>query len=154
MRGAPAGRCGLALPKLGCGRTAKWGFPPMGEVPARVDHIGTQYEARRDVALDSNNREKENKVGFAAWVVLGVVAGWAVANLRDGSGPVRLSGALLTGVGGAVVVGGLGSLLGIGSANTFFSLGSWAAALAGAGVALATGAIPRRPGLGRSRAAS
>jgi uncharacterized membrane protein YeaQ/YmgE (transglycosylase-associated protein family) len=92
-------------------------------------------------------------VGFAAWVVLGVVAGWTVANLRDGSGPVRLPGALLTGVGGAVVGGALASLLGIGSANTFFSLGSWVAGLGGAAVALATGAIVRGPRLGRSRAA-
>jgi uncharacterized membrane protein YeaQ/YmgE (transglycosylase-associated protein family) len=92
-------------------------------------------------------------VGFAAWVVLGVVAGWTVANLRDGSGPVRLARALLTGVGGAVVGGALASILGIGSASTFFSLGAWAAALGGAAVALTTGAIPRRPRLGGSRAA-
>jgi uncharacterized membrane protein YeaQ/YmgE (transglycosylase-associated protein family) len=91
-------------------------------------------------------------VGFAAWLVLGVVAGWTAANLRDGSGPARLAGALLTGVVGAVVGGALASLLGIGSENTFFSLGSWAAALGGAAVALATGAIPRHPRLGRSRA--
>jgi uncharacterized membrane protein YeaQ/YmgE (transglycosylase-associated protein family) len=92
-------------------------------------------------------------VGFAAWVVLGIVAGWTVANLRDGSGPVRLARALFIGVGGAVVGGALASILGIGSASMFFSLGAWAAALGGAAVALTTGAIPRRARLGGSRAA-
>jgi uncharacterized membrane protein YeaQ/YmgE (transglycosylase-associated protein family) len=105
-----------------------------------------------DVAPDSTI-VKEAEMGFAAWVVLGVVAGWTAANLRDGSGPVRLAGALLTGVGGAVVGGALASLLGIGTASTFFSLGAWAAALGGATVALTTGAIPRHPRLGGSRAA-
>jgi len=92
-------------------------------------------------------------MGFAAWVVLGVVAGWTAANLRDGSGPVRLAGALLAGVAGAVVGGALASLLAIGTASTFFSLGAWAAALGGATVALTKGAIPRHPRLGGSRAA-
>jgi uncharacterized membrane protein YeaQ/YmgE (transglycosylase-associated protein family) len=96
---------------------------------------------------------KEAKVGFAAWMVLGAVAGWTAANLRDGSGPVRLAGALLNGVAGAVVGGALASLLGLGSASTFFSLGAWAAALGGAAVALVTGASAGRPRLGRSRLA-
>jgi uncharacterized membrane protein YeaQ/YmgE (transglycosylase-associated protein family) len=92
-------------------------------------------------------------VGFAAWMVLGVVAGWTAANLRDGPGPVRLGGALLTGVAGAVVGGALASVLGIGSVSTFFSLGSWAAALGGAAVVLAAGTIAQRPQLGRSPSA-
>jgi uncharacterized membrane protein YeaQ/YmgE (transglycosylase-associated protein family) len=93
-------------------------------------------------------------MGFAAWAVLGVVAGWTAANLRDGSGPVQLGGAVLTGVAGAVVGGALASLLGMGSASAFFSLGTWAAALAGAAAALATNAIGRGPRLGRSRPAT
>jgi len=92
-------------------------------------------------------------MGFAAWVVLGVVAGWTVANLHDGSGSVRLGRAMLTGAGGAVVGGAVAAVLGIGSASTFFSLGAWSAASGGAAVALTMGAIPRRPRLGSSRAA-
>jgi uncharacterized membrane protein YeaQ/YmgE (transglycosylase-associated protein family) len=122
----------------------------MGEAPFHVDHWPT---SRASTWRPTSAIVKEAKMGFAAWVVLGVVAGWTVANLRDGSGPVRLAGALLTGVGGAVVGGALASLLGIGSASTFFSLGAWAAALGGAAVALTTDAIARRPRLGGSRAA-
>jgi hypothetical protein len=49
--------------------------------------------------------------------------------------------------------GALASVLGIGSASTFFGLGAWAAAMGGAAVAPATGAIGRRPRLERSRPA-
>jgi uncharacterized membrane protein YeaQ/YmgE (transglycosylase-associated protein family) len=122
----------------------------MGAVPFHVDHWHT---SRASTWRPTPAIVKEAKVGFAAWVVLGVVAGWTVANLHDGSGPVRLARALRTGVGGAVVGGALASLLGVGDASTFFSLGAWAAALGVAAVALATGAIPRRPRLGGSRAA-
>jgi uncharacterized membrane protein YeaQ/YmgE (transglycosylase-associated protein family) len=129
------------------------GLAPDGRTPTSHRPSVRSNEERGDVAPDSSDRGKEDKVGFAAWVVLGVVAGWTAASLRDGSGPVRLAGALLTGVGGAVVGGALASLLGIGSASTFFSVGAWAAALGGAAVALTTDAIPRRPRLGGSRAA-
>jgi uncharacterized membrane protein YeaQ/YmgE (transglycosylase-associated protein family) len=152
MSRAPVKRCGLARPKLGCARTAEWGLPPIARGPTSRRPLARSNEARVDVAPDSRI-VKEAKVGFAAWVVLGVVAGWTAANFRDGSGPVRLAGALLTGVAGAVVGGALASLLGIGSASMFFSLGAWAAALGGAAVALATGAIARGPRLGRSRPA-
>lgn len=124
----------------------------MAEMPPRADH---RHQATRRASTwrQLQRASKEAKVGFAAWVVLGIVAGWTAANLREGSGPVRLAGALLTGVSGAVVGGALASFLGIGSASTFFSLGSWACAPGGAGVALATGALSRRPRLARSRAA-
>jgi uncharacterized membrane protein YeaQ/YmgE (transglycosylase-associated protein family) len=92
-------------------------------------------------------------MGLAAWVMLGVVAGWTAASLRDGSGTGRLAGALVTGIGGAVVGGALASVLGIGSASTFFSIGAWAAAFVGATAALARSASGRRPRLGGSRAA-
>jgi uncharacterized membrane protein YeaQ/YmgE (transglycosylase-associated protein family) len=85
--------------------------------------------------------------------VVGIVAGWTAANLREGSGPIRLAGTLLTGVGGAVVGGAVASVLGIGSATTFFSLGAWAAAFMGATVALATAESWRPRQLGRSRPA-
>jgi uncharacterized membrane protein YeaQ/YmgE (transglycosylase-associated protein family) len=87
-------------------------------------------------------------VGLAAWVVLGIVTGWIAANLREGSGPIRLAGTLLTGVGGAVVGGAVAPVLGIGSATSFFSLGAWTAAFVGATVALATCASWRPPRLG------
>jgi uncharacterized membrane protein YeaQ/YmgE (transglycosylase-associated protein family) len=88
-------------------------------------------------------------VGFAAWVVVGIVAGWTAANLHEGSGPIPLAGTLLTAVGGAVVGGAVASVLGIGSATSFFSLGAWAAAFVGAIAALATCASWRPARLGR-----
>ena len=92
-------------------------------------------------------------MGFAAWAVLGIVAGWIAANLREGSAPIRLAGTLLTGVGGAVVGGAVASGLGIGSATSFFSLGAWTTAFVGATVALATAESWRPRRLGRSHPA-
>jgi uncharacterized membrane protein YeaQ/YmgE (transglycosylase-associated protein family) len=59
-------------------------------------------------------------MGFAAWAVLGVVAGWTAANLRESSGPAQPGGTVLAGVVGAVVGGALASLLGMGSASAYY----------------------------------
>ena len=80
--------------------------------------------------------ESAGAMGFAAWVVLGVVAGWLACSIPPDGEPTQ-AGRLLVGVLGAVLGGVVASLLGVGSAATFFSLGAWLVAGAGATASLA-----------------
>jgi uncharacterized membrane protein YeaQ/YmgE (transglycosylase-associated protein family) len=79
--------------------------------------------------------EEGSAMGFAAWVVLGVVAGWIASSLPRDAEPTQVR-RLLVGVLGAVFGGGLASLLGMGSAATFLSVGAWLLALGGAAALL------------------
>jgi uncharacterized membrane protein YeaQ/YmgE (transglycosylase-associated protein family) len=88
-------------------------------------------------------------MAFAAWVMLGIVVGWTASNLREEYDSLELARAVRNATAGAVLGGALASLLGIGSAASFFSLGGWMAALSGAAVMLA--AISRRRSPRRSR---
>jgi uncharacterized membrane protein YeaQ/YmgE (transglycosylase-associated protein family) len=73
-------------------------------------------------------------MAFAASVILGVVAGWIAYSIpAEGEPPM---GRLLVGVLGAVLGGVLASLVGVGSAATFFSVGAWLVAFAGAATLL------------------
>jgi uncharacterized membrane protein YeaQ/YmgE (transglycosylase-associated protein family) len=73
-------------------------------------------------------------MAFAAWVILGVVAGWIAYSIPAEGEPQM--GRLLVGVLGAVLGGVLASLVGVGSAATFFSVGAWLVAFAGAATLL------------------
>jgi uncharacterized membrane protein YeaQ/YmgE (transglycosylase-associated protein family) len=84
--------------------------------------------------------ESAGAMGFAAWVVLGVVAGWIASSIPPDCEPTQ-AGRLLVGVLGAVLGGVVASLLGVGSAATFFSLGAWLVAFAGATASLAIHSI-------------
>jgi len=84
--------------------------------------------------------ESAGTMGFAAWVVLGVVAGWVACSIPPDCEPTQ-AGRLLVGVLGAVLGGAAASLLGVGSAATFFSLGAWLVAGAGATTSLAIHSI-------------
>ena len=90
--------------------------------------------------------ESAGAMGFAAWVVLGVVAGWIACSIPPDCEPTQ-AGRMLVGVLGAVLGGVVASLLGVGSAATFFSLGAWLVAGAGATASLAIHSIH----VGRSR---
>ena len=79
--------------------------------------------------------ESAGAMGFAGWVVMGVVAGWIACSIPDCE-PTQ-AGRMLVGVLGAVLGGVVASLLGVGSAATFFSLGAWLVAGAGATASLA-----------------
>jgi uncharacterized membrane protein YeaQ/YmgE (transglycosylase-associated protein family) len=70
-------------------------------------------------------------MGFAAWLVVGVLAAWVADAIPPDSGSTRAR-TLLVSVGGAVVGGALASLMGIGSVVSFFTLGAWVCALGGA----------------------
>lgn len=90
--------------------------------------------------------ESAGAIGFAAWVALGVVAGWIACPIPPDCEPTQ-AGRMLVGVLGAVLGGVVASLLGVGSAATFFSLGAWLVARAGATASLAIHSIH----VGRSR---
>jgi uncharacterized membrane protein YeaQ/YmgE (transglycosylase-associated protein family) len=78
----------------------------------------------------SGIHRKGSAMAFAAWVILGVVAGWIACSIPADGEPHM--GRLLVGVLGAVLGGVLASLVGVGSAATFFSVGAWLVALGGA----------------------
>jgi uncharacterized membrane protein YeaQ/YmgE (transglycosylase-associated protein family) len=80
--------------------------------------------------------ESAGAMGFAAWVVLGVVAGWIACSIPPDREPTQ-AGRLLVGVLGAVFGGVVAWLLGVGSAAIFFNLGAWLVACAGATASLA-----------------
>ena len=84
--------------------------------------------------------ESAGAMGFAGWVVLGVVAGWIACSIPPDCEPTQ-AGRLLVGVLGAVLGGVAASLFGVGSAATFFSLGAWLVAGAGATTSLAIHSI-------------
>jgi uncharacterized membrane protein YeaQ/YmgE (transglycosylase-associated protein family) len=84
--------------------------------------------------------ESAGAMGFAGWVLLGVVAGWIACSIPPDCEPTQ-AGRLLVGVLGAVLGGVAASLLGVGSAATFFSLGAWLVACAGATASLAIHSI-------------
>jgi uncharacterized membrane protein YeaQ/YmgE (transglycosylase-associated protein family) len=73
-------------------------------------------------------------MAFAAWVMLGVVAGWIAYSIPADGEPQM--GRLLVGVLGAVLGGVLASLVGVGSAAMFFSVGAWIVAFGGAATLL------------------
>jgi uncharacterized membrane protein YeaQ/YmgE (transglycosylase-associated protein family) len=73
-------------------------------------------------------------MGFAAWVVLGVVAGWIAYSIPDDGEPQP--GKLVIGVLGSVLGGVVASLVGVGSAATLFSVGAWLVAFGGAATLL------------------
>jgi uncharacterized membrane protein YeaQ/YmgE (transglycosylase-associated protein family) len=87
-------------------------------------------------------------MGFAAWVILGVVAGWIASSIPADGAPQ--TGRLLVGVLGAVLGGALASLAGVCSPATFVSVGAWLVALSGAAALLAIqGVLANRHAQGR-----
>lgn len=73
-------------------------------------------------------------MAVAAWVIVGVVAGWIACSIPADGEPQ--ADRLLVGALGAVLGGVLASLVGVGSATTFFSVGAWFVALAVAAMLL------------------
>ncbi len=88
-------------------------------------------------------------MGVISWLVLGLVAGAIAKALHKGERePGGLIGTLLVGILGAVFGGFLASRIGLGSIDSFFSIGTWIIAIAGAFLLLmifnaATGATRR-----------
>ena len=84
-------------------------------------------------------------MGFFAFLVLGLIAGaiaMAILPGRQGGGWLST---LVLGVVGALLGGWIGSLLGLGSVDEFFSIGTWLLAIGGSIlVILLWGLITRR----------
>jgi uncharacterized membrane protein YeaQ/YmgE (transglycosylase-associated protein family) len=76
-------------------------------------------------------------MGVLGWIILGLVAGAIAKVLHKGHEPGGLLGTLVVGVAGALVGGFIAAAVGIGGIGSFFSLGTWLIAIAGALLLLA-----------------
>lgn len=76
-------------------------------------------------------------MGVLGWIILGLVAGAIAKALHNGPEPGGLLGTLVVGVAGALVGGFIAAVLGIGGIGSFFNLGTWLIAVAGALLLLA-----------------
>ena len=90
----------------------------------------------RNIELDFFNKQKTN-MGILSWIVFGLIAGAFAKLIMPGNDPGGfddIRGILITvliGISGAVIGGLVGSLLGIGSVNSF-SIKSFSLAIIGA----------------------
>jgi uncharacterized membrane protein YeaQ/YmgE (transglycosylase-associated protein family) len=76
-------------------------------------------------------------MGILGWIILGLVAGAIAKALHRGNEPGGVLSTLAVGVLGALVGGVIASAVGIGGIGSFFSLGTWLIAIAGALLVLA-----------------
>lgn len=70
-------------------------------------------------------------MGFLGFLLLGLIAGAIARAIMPGKQKGGWLVTLLIGVVGAFVGGWLGGLLGLGSVNDFFSIGTWLLAIGG-----------------------
>ncbi|GAA1725601.1 GlsB/YeaQ/YmgE family stress response membrane protein [Microcella frigidaquae] len=70
-------------------------------------------------------------MGFLGFLLLGLIAGAIARAIMPGAQKGGWLVTLLIGVVGALLGGWLGSLLGLGSVNDFFSIGTWLLAIGG-----------------------
>ena len=79
-----------------------------------------------------SNTRKENRMGILGWLIMGLVAGAIAKALHRGNEPGGVLGTLAVGILGAMAGGLIASAVGIGGISSFFSLGTWLVAIAGA----------------------
>lgn len=70
-------------------------------------------------------------MGFFAFLVLGLIAGAIAKAILPGRQGGGWLSTLVLGVVGALLGGWIGSLLGLGSVDEFFSIGTWLLAIGG-----------------------
>jgi len=70
-------------------------------------------------------------MGFLGFLLLGLIAGAIARAIMPGKQKGGWLVTLVIGVVGALLGGWLGSLLGLGSVNDFFSIGTWLLAIGG-----------------------
>ncbi|MFN4001176.1 GlsB/YeaQ/YmgE family stress response membrane protein [Microcella sp.] len=70
-------------------------------------------------------------MGFLAFLLLGLIAGAIAKAILPGKQGGGWISTLILGVVGALLGGWIGSLLGLGSVDEFFSIGSWLLAIGG-----------------------
>lgn len=71
-------------------------------------------------------------MGILGWIILGLVAGAIAKAVHSGPEPGGVLGTLLVGVVGAILGGLIASAIGVGGIGSFFSVGTWLIAIAGA----------------------
>ena len=74
-------------------------------------------------------------MGFIAWIILGLISGFVASKLVNHSGSGLLLD-LVIGIVGALLGGFIGSRLGLGGLENFWSLWTWLLAIVGAVVVL------------------
>jgi uncharacterized membrane protein YeaQ/YmgE (transglycosylase-associated protein family) len=83
--------------------------------------------------LGSQRERRFDEMGIIAWVLLGLVAGALVMAIHPGERPAGgVLGDLALGIAGGVLGGVIGAAVGVGPIGSFFSLGMWLMAFAGA----------------------
>jgi uncharacterized membrane protein YeaQ/YmgE (transglycosylase-associated protein family) len=103
----------------------------MGVSRRDAHHVSSTNDTR---SRDDRYREGSN-MGFAAWLLVGVLAAWIADAIPPDSGSTRAR-TLLVSVLGALLGGAFASVLGVGSASSFLTVGGWLGALGGAAVFL------------------
>jgi uncharacterized membrane protein YeaQ/YmgE (transglycosylase-associated protein family) len=78
------------------------------------------------------NQGRRHITGVIGWIILGLVAGAIAKAVHSGPEPGGLLGTLLVGIFGALIGGFIASAVGIGEISSFFNLGTWLIAIAGA----------------------
>jgi len=71
-------------------------------------------------------------MGFLGWIILGLAAGAIAKALHRGEEPGGVLGTFVVGILGAILGGLIASAVGIGEIGSFFSIGTWLIAIAGA----------------------
>ncbi|HVL97251.1 MAG TPA: GlsB/YeaQ/YmgE family stress response membrane protein [Solirubrobacteraceae bacterium] len=71
-------------------------------------------------------------MGIIAFIILGVIVGAIAKAIWKGDEPGGFLGTVLVGVVGALAGGLIASAVGLGGLGSFFSIGTWLIALAGA----------------------
>ena len=71
-------------------------------------------------------------MGIIGFIVLGLIAGVIAKALHPGDDPGGLIGTIVIGVVGALLGGVIASALDIGDLDSFFDIGTWLIAIAGA----------------------
>lgn len=94
-------------------------------------------------------------MGIIAFLILGLIAGAIAKAVHSGPEPGGFLGTLLTGVVGAILGGLIASAIGLGGLGSFFSIGTWLIAIAGAFLLLMLySALADRGGHGATRTRS
>jgi len=70
-------------------------------------------------------------MGFLAFLLLGLIAGAIAKAILPGRQSGGWLSTLIVGVVGALLGGWIGSMLGLGSVDSFFSIGTWLLAIGG-----------------------
>ena len=75
-------------------------------------------------------------MGILGWIVLGLIAGALAKLIMPGNQGGGIIVTMVLGIVGALLGGFLGSLIGIGSIDSFWDLGTWITAIVGALIVL------------------